>query len=100
MAGNQCRIERIDVWRQSAGIVLDFCEVHPTAPMNEGPSDALAPVEAMIPARKGGGLTLGKAGQFLSGRKKSGRSRDSSLAGKPVSGSGILYVLRSRRAHR
>jgi hypothetical protein len=28
--------------------------------------------------------------QFLSARKKSGRSRDSSLAGKPVSGSGIL----------
>src|SRR5712671_3246445 len=38
--------------------------------------------------------------QFLSARKKNGRSRDSSLAGKPVSGSGILYVLRSRRAHR
>jgi hypothetical protein len=38
-------------------------------------------------------------GQFLSERKKSGRSPDSSLAGKPVSGSGILYVLRSMRAH-
>ena len=40
-----------------------------------------------------------EAGQFLSERKKSGTSSDSSLAGKPLSGSGILYVLRSRRAH-
>jgi hypothetical protein len=47
---------------------------------------------AFIPGREGG--------QFLSERKKSGRSSASSLAGRPVSGSGILYVLRSRRAHR
>src|SRR6266481_10197151 len=35
--------------------------------------------------------------QFLSERKKSGSSRDSSLAATSISGSGILYDLRSRR---
>jgi DNA helicase II / ATP-dependent DNA helicase PcrA len=38
--------------------------------------------------------------QFLSERKKRGRSRDSALAATSISGSGILYDLRSRRAHR
>src|SRR6266850_7257904 len=38
--------------------------------------------------------------QFLSERKKSGSSRDSALAATSISGSGILYDLRSRRAHR
>src|SRR5882762_1223433 len=37
--------------------------------------------------------------QFLSERKKSGSSRDSTLAATSISGSGILYDLRSRRAH-
>jgi hypothetical protein len=38
--------------------------------------------------------------QFLSERKKRGRSRDTALAATSISSSGILYDLRSRRAHR
>jgi hypothetical protein len=38
--------------------------------------------------------------QFLSERKKKGRSPDSALVATSISRSGILYDLRSRRAHR
>jgi len=47
-------------------------------------------VLATVSHKKESGLSLEKGGQFLSERKKSGTSRDSSLAGKPVSGSGIF----------
>ena len=44
-------------------------------------------------------VDLAKGGQFLSERKKSGGLSVSWLAGKSVSGSGILYDLHSIRAH-